>query len=660
MQEYLFSEGKRHYDAGDPERAAEVWRHIFPDALYGAPALMLLARGFKETHKPDKAEAHLRELLTNRNSGVYRDMAQREFGEVLCDQRKPEAVGVVKNLLAKAADKDKSSLTLRLAQAERDRGDYGKAVTHYRTLYLNDPASVEGLRAADDLAWLVFHGKAQRQEFSESEQLARAERLFNKGRFDLAAEAYQEILKRKPSDKALQVKLARCRFKDRQNQKAIELLKEVLKGDVADKERWEALHMLSLLYWRIDREKDFEFCSARILEKGPEKLKRKVLFNLGAFHLERGRYAQAETCFNRLLKMGPDASQRTDVKWKIAWVKYWSKQYKEAAEAFREARATASGGKIEYASKYWQARALGLSGRQSEADALLLGIADSVPLNYYGIEAARLLRSRNIAVSQSKGSAQTFPGIELSQAERANPHVTAASKLMEHGLMEFALLNLEALPKSMRSSPPVAFLMARAAYGAGKYRTACDILYPCFGAFMEKPAERAPKEFIEIAFPRVHRAETSKAAEKYAMDPHLVWAIIRQESRYDASAVSPAGAMGLMQVTPEAAGLARKRGKIPAGAVTELLDPRKNLGYGIRILAKNLDSFKGKLVPAVASYNADARKVRDWIKRNGKMKQDEFIENIPYLETRIYVKKVLAGYQAYSMLHRKKDLTGLW
>jgi soluble lytic murein transglycosylase len=73
-----------------------------------------------------------------------------------------------------------------------------------------------------------------------------------------------------------------------------------------------------------------------------------------------------------------------------------------------------------------------------------------------------------------------------------------------------------------------------------------------------------------------------------------------------------------------------------------------------------MSTFKGKIIPAVAAYNADARKVKDWIKRNEKMKQDEFVESIPFLETRIYVKKVLAGYRAYAKLHRKKDLVGFW
>jgi soluble lytic murein transglycosylase len=123
--------------------------------------------------------------------------------------------------------------------------------------------------------------------------------------------------------------------------------------------------------------------------------------------------------------------------------------------------------------------------------------------------------------------------------------------------------------------------------------------------------------------------------------------------------VSPAGALGLMQVTPAAAGIVKKGGKIPSKAVEEVLNPQRNLTLGIKILAKNVNIFKGKLVPAIASYNADIKKVHQWLKKYEKMKQDEFIESIPYLETRLYVKKVLAGYRAYSRLHAKKDLAGV-
>jgi soluble lytic murein transglycosylase len=658
-QEYLFKEGKRYYDGGELERARETWENIFPDGLYGPVAYLLLSRSYLHAGKPERAEALITEFFAKHRNSPYQDEANRIFSEALCRQVKKEAVPFLLSLLGKGSERDKPALTLRLAEVRKRLGNHAEAATNYRTLFLNFPATVEGLKAADELAWLIFHGKIPPMKFSDAEQMGRASKLYGSGRFDLAADVYTELLKAKPGDKSLTYKLAQCRFKERQNHRALTILKGLVTGEVEEKQRIEALYLTSLVHWRLNNEKDFESCCNKILASNQHALKKKVLFNLAAHNLERGRLSAALRDFDKLLASNPDPSVRSTVKWKTAWIKYLGGEYAQAAEAFREARKESSSGKIENPSKYWQARSLMQANRPQEAQSLLKDLVTASPMDYYGIEADRVLRTMNISFDSTK-PAQAFPDTKLSASESSHQLVASAQKLMELGLDGFALKNLEALPKSMKSSPAMAFLIARAAYGAGQYRAAYETLSTNFAGFMENPSKNAPGEFVEMAFPRVHFTETSKISAKHSVDPHLVWALIRQESRYDPSAVSPAGALGLMQVTPEAAGLHRIRGKIPPTAIAEILDPKQNLNLGVRILAKNLASFNGKLIPAVASYNADARKVREWIRRNGKLKDDEFIENIPFLETRLYVKKVLAGYRTYSMLYRKKDLAGLW
>ncbi len=283
MQEYLFAEGKKHYDAGQLDRAAEVWTNIFPDTLYGPIAYLLLARGKQRAGNDRAAGALLQECLKRHSNSVYCDSARRALADVLFRQGKPEAKSLLLYLIAKASDRDKPSLTLKLAELDLHLGNYSEAAAQFRTLFLNHPASVEGLKAADNLASMVFHHKVPPFTFSETEQLARADRLFTKGRFDLAANVYESLLKTKPSDKGLMLKLAQCRFKERQNQKAITILKDALKGEISEHDRTEALYLQSLVYWRLDRAKDFEFCCNRILEKGPLKLKRKVLYNIAAY-----------------------------------------------------------------------------------------------------------------------------------------------------------------------------------------------------------------------------------------------------------------------------------------------------------------------------------------------------------------------------------------
>ena len=132
----------------------------------------------------------------------------------------------------------------------------------------------------------------------------------------------------------------------------------------------------------------------------------------------------------------------------------------------------------------------------------------------------------------------------------------------------------------MKSSPSIVFLTARAAHGAGKYREAQTILTSTFSHLMHNPPRDAPKDFIEIAFPRVHSQETIRYAEKHALDPHLVWAVMRQESGYDESAVSPAGRAGTHASYSRATGLAGKRGKIPSKLIAQILEPKKNIAFG--------------------------------------------------------------------------------
>jgi soluble lytic murein transglycosylase len=660
MQEYVFVEGKKHYDSGDVIGAEKVWKTILPDTLFGPPAHILLARAYRKSGHLGHAETILKQLSQNHPHHGYDALATDLLAEVLAEQGKPEAVPLLTSMTQTATDKNKSALLLKLAQLEKRLRNYPAAADHFRKLYLEQPASIEGLKAGEELGWMVFHHKMDPPVYSEKEQLLRADRLYAKGRFDLAAEVYQALLKSNPSDKGLLIKLARCRYRDRRNNDAITLLKEVLRGDVSEIHRLEALHLLSLVYWRLDRERDFEAVSEKILAQGSGKIKLKALYNLAAFNFERNRLAKAETYFDRFAKTCTDPSQKANAKWKMAWIKFRQQKYKDAAQLFRESRSLAKSGGFGEASRYWQARSLVLLKQPKDAEPILKEIVRSAPLDYYAFEASRLLKSIGAKTVEGNEPQKPFPDIKLTPAQKLDHRVADAMKLMEKGLHEFALIKLDALPNDMKSSPSVAFLAAEAAYGAGKYGPAQKILTDQFGKFMENPPRNAPSEFIEIAFPRVHPAATTRHAKKHSINPHLIWAIIRQESRYDPAVVSPAGALGLMQVTPGAAGHAEKGGKIPAKAIAEMLDPDKNLALGTKILAKNLTSFKGNVVYAVAAYNADINKVREWVRKNAKMKQDEFIETIPYLETRLYVKKVLAGYGAYNRLHLRRDLAGLW
>jgi len=123
--------------------------------------------------------------------------------------------------------------------------------------------------------------------------------------------------------------------------------------------------------------------------------------------------------------------------------------------------------------------------------------------------------------------------------------------------------------------------------------------------------------------------------------PILVLALIREESAFAPRAVSTAGARGLMQLLPQTADLVARENRLPPVPMTALDTPEANIRLGAIHLADLLRDNNGNLVLALASYNAGKQAVQRWLQRFGFADEIEFVEDIPYAETRNYVKRVL-------------------
>jgi soluble lytic murein transglycosylase len=154
-----------------------------------------------------------------------------------------------------------------------------------------------------------------------------------------------------------------------------------------------------------------------------------------------------------------------------------------------------------------------------------------------------------------------------------------------------------------------------------------------------------------IAYPLAYREQVTGKASEFKIPENIIYSIMRAESNYLPTAVSPAGAVGLMQVMPAtAAAIARPK---EGAGIRELLSrPEMNIDLGVKHLKHLLELYDGDHVMAVAAYNAGAGNVNRWVKRLGRPPRDVFIENIPFAETRDYVKKVLAGVEIYKRLYR--------
>jgi soluble lytic murein transglycosylase len=158
---------------------------------------------------------------------------------------------------------------------------------------------------------------------------------------------------------------------------------------------------------------------------------------------------------------------------------------------------------------------------------------------------------------------------------------------------------------------------------------------------------KAPGWYARTVYPLEYEGAIQASARRNDLDPALVAAVIYAESRFDAAARSPHGAVGLMQVLPEtAAQIARETGGV-AFKAADLTDPRVNIRYGCYYLRKVLDAFGGDRVAAVAAYNAGAGAVGEWEAAARAAGHSLRISDIPYAETRAYVRSVLKARTIY-------------
>jgi len=152
---------------------------------------------------------------------------------------------------------------------------------------------------------------------------------------------------------------------------------------------------------------------------------------------------------------------------------------------------------------------------------------------------------------------------------------------------------------------------------------------------------------LETRFPVIHRDTLEKYAGKRGLDLSWVYGVIRSESAFWEDARSPAGALGLMQVMPKTGHETARRLGMKNFHTNLLLQAEHNIPIGSQYLKMMHDDFNGNLILATAAYNAGPHRVKSWLPKSGCIEPDIWIENIPFRETRQYVKRVLSYASIY-------------
>ena len=357
--------------------------------------------------------------------------------------------------------------------------------------------------------------------------------------------------------------------------------------------------------------------------------------------------------YRPLFRSARTADEQRDLLWRAGVAALRDGQNRRALVNLRGLVDREPDGVLALAGTYWLAVAQERSGATDAAVAGFRGLVERSPSHYYGLQARARLAELAPGEGDAAADAPTFPALSLGGSTRDRPEFRAAMALARAGLTGDAARRLRRLLAERPGDRALALLAARASAAAGDHASAARIVAIRFAAFLERPAVDLPPDLRALAYPRPFPDVVAASAEAHGVDARLLYALMRQESRFDPQARSPVGAIGLLQIMPyTAATLAVSAGVgyiVTDAGIDEdaLTDPRINTALAARLMA-NLSELFEELPPIVASYNAGEQRVARWWRAARHLREDFFVDSIPYRETRSFVRAVLANYAAYT------------
>ena len=544
---------------------------------------------------------------------------------------------------------DQAGFQMALGRAYQALGDSAQASSIFRKIYQTRPLTTEANQAATQLQMMNM-------PLTAAERKLHADALFNAKRYSEAEGEYGSIARNstqlnQPDRDALAIYKAVCDLRLKHiGRHQIENLPETNDDTAALK-----LYMLAELARNEDKRADHDSLVSQLVLRFPgSRWLEEALYSGGNMYWLKASAPQAIYDYGTLYKMFPNSTYAPSAHWRTAWLNYRTRNYSEAARLMDEQLQRYPGGLEIPSALYWRGRIYEDEEHNfAQAANYYRKLTVLYPSYYY----ANLARQRLTALGTQ---AQVPATPALSATERPDAPELSADlpendvHLIKARLLANAALN-EYIGPEIHGSPTAdqwgALAQAEIYVSYGEFTRALQSMKHSGISFFGLEFERVPPVYWHLLFPQPYWNDLVENATKNNLDPYLVASLIRQESEFNPSAVSPANAYGLMQLLPSVGkSLARKRG-IRKFDTRQLLNPAVNLELGTINLRQVLDRFGGQVEYALAAYNAGDTPVRQWLSSNDYKDVPEFVESIPYTETREYVQAILRNRDMYRRLY---------
>ncbi len=550
---------------------------------------------------------------------------------------------------------------LLLAQSLEAARDLAAAARAFQKIYHEYPVSPEAEAAAPALGRLRRRLGSRYPAPAPEALFTRVERLIQAGEHLAARRELQEMtvmLRGAERDRA-RVWLGKARYVRGHDSIAFQWLRS-LKVSSAEANA-ERLYYLAASARRLRRESDVLAALKELDKKHPASpWRREALVSAGNMYLLANEHAAYVPLYQACADSFSEHPETAYCDWKVAWSHYIRRR-SEAGERLRAHIRRFPASPHASAALYFLGRLAEEAGERAAARAYYAELEHEYPNYFYAILARERLSSPAVAdVAESEEVRQFLAKIEFPQRRREHDfepdeatrqRLERARLLLSAGLDEWAEAELRFGARADAKAAVLAMELAKLATRRGEHGKSIRYIKALAPGYLSMPIEAAPAAFWRLAFPLPYRDSVERYARERKLDPFFLAALIRQESEFDARAVSRARAYGLTQLLPSTGRqLSRKLG-IRRFHTSMLYRPEINMNLGTYYLRSLIDELEGHVEAALAAYNAGKSRAREWLGWAEYREAAEFIETIPFTETRNYVQMVLRNADLYRRLY---------
>ncbi len=358
----------------------------------------------------------------------------------------------------------------------------------------------------------------------------------------------------------------------------------------------------------------------------------------GSLHLENKENSEALKRFEKANAFKvTDNALLENIQWAIVWNYYLLKNDSKVVSFSDNFAKKSTNQNFVAKLNYWKAKSLLRLGKKEEANAVFTSVSQADPFGYYGI----------ISTINLKKPLQPISSQSISTESTGNQTLDWLVAVGETNFSQKFLKGIDSQFKTYKEREkemPLYFL-------TGWYQGGMRQIYNF------KPGDRnaMTEKYINVVFPTPYYNTVDSMASKYNIPKELIYAIARQESAFVPSERSWADAFGLMQMIPEKASELSKKYAITYHNYNDLYNPEINIEMGAALLKNLREKFQYKFAQSVAAYNASDEVIRIWEKERFNGNYFEFIEMIPYEETRNYIKLVFRNFITYKRISSKEE-----